>query len=64
MTRTRQMSWEFQKLLETTIFLWIEDLRKNMGILHFIGEKFEETGMCSPETLRMLKEEAYKFELM
>jgi hypothetical protein len=58
------MSREFQKLLETTILMRIDDLKANLGILQFIGLKFEETGMCSIDTLKILKEEAYKLNMI
>jgi hypothetical protein len=42
----------------------VDELRVNFKILQFIGKCFEETGLCSIDTLKILKEEAFKIEAM
>ena len=60
---TRSGSREFHKLLETTILSRLEDLKKNMDILFSIGHKFEESGLCSLDTLRILKKHVFMTEV-
>ena len=51
------------KLLETVILSNIEDLRKVPKILHSIGYEFETSGLCSLDTLKILKKEMFHLEL-
>ena len=56
---TRSASRDFHKLLETTILMRMPDMRENLKILHAIGLKFEESGLCSIDTLKALKKEVF-----
>lgn len=56
---TRTGSREFHKLLETTVLSRLEDLKKNMEVLYQIGYKFEESGLCSIDTLKILKKQVF-----
>ena len=60
---TRTASREFHKLLETTVLTRLEDLKKNMDVLYSIGYKFEESGLCSLDTLKILKKNVFMTEL-
>jgi hypothetical protein len=40
----------------------IPELRKDLKILHAIGLSFEESGLCSLDTLKALKKEAFQVE--
>ena len=60
---TRTGSREFHKLLETTVLTRLEDLKKDMKILHSIGYKFEESGLCSLDTLKLLKKHVFQQEV-
>lgn len=60
---TRTGTREFHKLLETTVLSRLEDLKKNMDILYSIGYKFEESGLCSLDTLKLLKKHVFMTEL-
>jgi hypothetical protein len=60
---TRSGSREFHKLLETTVLQRLEDLKKNMEILYQIGFKFEESGLCSLDTLKILKKHVFMTEV-
>lgn len=60
---TRTGSREFHKLLETTVLTRLEDLKKDMKILHAIGYKFEESGLCSLDTLKLLKKHVFQQEV-
>merc|ERR1711992_256471 len=60
---TRSAARDFHKILETTILMRIVDLRKNLKILHSIGLKFEESGLCSIDTLKALKKEVFQLEV-
>ena len=59
---TRSAHRDFHKLLETTILMRMPDLRNNLKILHSIGLKFEESGLCSIDTLKALKKEVFQVE--
>ena len=39
------------------------DMRENLKILHAIGLKFEESGLCSIDTLKALKKEVFQEEV-
>ena len=56
---TRTAHRDFHKLLETTILLRMPDLRQNLKILNSIGLNFEESGLCSIDTLKALKKEVF-----
>lgn len=43
--------------METTVLLRLEELWQNMKIFHFIGKKFEQSGLCSIDTMKILKKE-------
>lgn len=60
---TRSGSREFHKLLETTVLTRLEDLKKKMDILYSIGYKFEESGLCSLDTLKILKKHVFMTEV-
>ncbi len=60
---SRSGSREFHKLLETTVLQRLEDLKKNMNVLYSIGFKFEESGLCSLDTLKILKKSVFVTEL-
>lgn len=60
--KARTASREFHKLLETTILMKIPELRKEFKVLHSIGRSFEESGLCSLDTLKVLKKEAAQVE--
>ena len=60
---TRTASRDFHKLLETVILMRLPDLKKDMKMLMAIGRKFEETGLCSLDTLKALKKEAFLTEV-
>lgn len=51
---TRSAHRNFHKLLETNILMRMPELRKNLKILHSIGLVFEESGLCSIDTLKAL----------
>lgn len=60
---TRTGTRDFHKLLETTVLSRMEDLKKNMDMLYQIGYKFEESGLCSLDTLKILKKHVFMSEL-
>lgn len=60
---TRSGSREFHKLLETAVLSRLEDLKKKMDILYSIGYKFEESGLCSLDTLKILKKHVFMKEV-
>ena len=60
---TRSAQRDFHKVLETTILMRMPEMRENLKILHSIGLKFEESGLCSIDTLKALKKEASQVEL-
>lgn len=55
--KTRSAGRDFHKLLETTILMRLPELRDNLKILHAIGRSFEESGLCSIDTLKALKKQ-------
>ena len=56
---TRSASRDFHKLLETTVLQRLEDLKKNMTVMYAIGYKFEESGLCSLDMLKILKKHVF-----
>ena len=60
---TRSAGRDFHKLLETTILMRMPELRENLKILYRIGLYFEESGLCSIDTLKALKKEVFQVEL-
>ena len=60
---TRSAHRDFHKLLETTILMRMPELRENLKILNAIGLKFEESGLCSIDTLKALKKEVFQVEV-
>ena len=56
---TRSAHRDFHKLLETSILMRMPELRENLKILNAIGLKFEESGLCSIDTLKALKKEVF-----
>jgi hypothetical protein len=44
-------------MMETTVLMRLEDLRQNLEIFKFIGNRFEESGLCSIDTMKMLKQQ-------
>lgn len=61
--KTRTGSRDFHKLLETTILMRMGDLKEDMKILHSIGASFEESGLCSLDTLKALKKQVFQSEV-
>ena len=61
--KARTASRNFHKLLETTILMRMPDLRKELKLIHQLGLTFEETGLCSIDTLKALKKEAFQVEV-
>lgn len=61
--RSRAGSRDFHKLLETVILTKLEEVRKAPKILHSIGYEFETSGLCSLDTLKVLKKEMFHLEL-
>ena len=59
---TRTAHRDFHKILETNILMRMPDLRNNIKILHAIGLSFEESGLCSIDTLKALKKEVFQVE--
>jgi len=57
--KTRAGSRELHKLLEFTIIEKLGEFRKKPNILHYIGEKFEESGLCSIDVLKLMKKEFF-----
>lgn len=41
----------------------IPEMRKDLKIIYAIGRVFEETGLCSLDTLKALKKEAFQVEI-
>ena len=60
---TRTAERDFHKLLETTILIRMPDLRKDFKVLHAIGYKFEESGLCSLDTMKALKKEVFQIQV-
>ena len=56
--KSRSASREFHKLMESTILMKIPEIRKEPKVLYSIGRSFEESGLCSIDTLKALKKEA------
>jgi hypothetical protein len=56
-TTTRACSREFQKLMEVTVLTRLNDLKNNLKLYHFIGSRFERSGFCSIDTMRVLKDQ-------
>ncbi|CAI2364484.1 unnamed protein product [Moneuplotes crassus] len=56
-TTTRACGREMQKLMEFTVLKRLDDLRSNLKMYHFIGAKFEQSGFCSIDTMRVLKDQ-------
>ncbi len=50
---------DFHKLLETTILMRLGDLKQDMKIMYQIGYNFEESGLCSIDTLKALKKHVF-----
>ena len=57
--RSRAGSREFHKLLEMTILQKLDILMKEPKILHSIGYEFESSGLCSIDTLKILKKKMF-----
>lgn len=61
--KTRSAHRDFHKLLESTILMRMEELRKDLKVLHSIGFTFESSGLCSIDTIKALKKEMFQAEL-
>lgn len=61
--RARCGSREFHKLLEMTILTKIEDIRTEPKMLHSIGFEFEKSGLCTIDTMKILKKQMWQVEL-
>ena len=53
--RSRVGSRDFHKLLETVILSRLEEVKKTPKMLHSIGYEMESSGLCSLDTLKVLK---------
>ena len=53
--RTRAGSRDYHKLLDTTMLMRLEELKKHANILNAIGYEFESSGLCSLDVLKILK---------
>lgn len=60
---TRTASRDFHKLLETTILMRMNDIRQDRQVMHAIGYKFEESGLCSMDTLKAFKKIYFQTEV-
>jgi len=61
--RARTGSRDFHKLLEMTILMKLDELMKEPKILHSIGYEFESSGLCSIDTLKILKKKMFQVEV-
>ena len=61
--KTRTATRDFHKLLETTVLNRLDDIRKNKKLFYEIGRSFEESGLCSIDTIRILKKEYFHHEV-
>lgn len=62
MCKTRVFSREFQKQIERQIIERLEELVLQTDVLYFLGKTFEESGLVSTETLKILKREYAKIK--
>ena len=53
--RSRVGSRDFHRLLETTILSRLDEIKADHKVLHSIGYEFETSGLCSIDTLKILK---------
>jgi hypothetical protein len=53
--RSRVGSRDFHKLLETTVLARLDEIKISPKMLHNIGYEFEKSGLCSLDTLKILK---------
>ena len=61
--RSRAGTRDFHKLLETAVLARLDDLKKDPKILFAIGYEFESTGLCSLDTLKILKKQMMQSEI-
>ena len=61
--RSRVGSREFHKLLEMTILTKLDELMKEPKILHSIGYEMENSGLCSLDTMKILKKKMFQVEM-
>ena len=61
--RSRAGSRDFHKLLETTILTRLDDVRSVPKVLFSIGLEFEKSGLCSLDTLKILKKKMLEIEV-
>lgn len=61
--RSRVGSRDFHKLLETTILSRLGDIRAVPKVLFSIGLEFEKSGLCSLDTLNILKKKMLEVEV-
>jgi hypothetical protein len=54
--KSRSGSRDFHKLLEMTVLVRLNDLDQRQEILFNIGKQFEQSGLCSLDTLKIVKE--------
>lgn len=54
--KARSGSRDFHKLLEMTVLMRLNDLDQRQEILFNIGKQFEQSGLCSIDTLKAVKE--------
>lgn len=61
--RSRTGSREFHRLLETAVLTRLEDLKKAPKVLFQIGYEFESSGLCSLDTMKILKKTMFQVEV-
>ena len=61
--RSRVGSRDFHKLLETCILTRLQDIKRKPKMLHAIGLEFEQSGLCSLDTLKILKKTMFQLEV-
>lgn len=55
--RSRLGSRDLHKLLETVILTRLDDIKQKPKMLHSIGFELESSGLCSIDTLKILKKQ-------
>lgn len=54
---------DFHKLLETTILMRLGDISRDRNCMYQIGYNFEESGLCSMDTLKAFKKTYFQTEV-
>ena len=61
--RTRAGSRDLHKMIDTTVLMRLEELKKNPKVLNAIGYEFESSGLCSLDVLKILKKAMLQVEV-